>query len=345
MDAVESRNLRISADSPASIALPRDRQLEVANRARTIPTYRSLVWHWIKQAFRKPAASIHSPLPPVTGGQVGIRFGGHATICIRYDNLAIACDPMLGNWLKGIRRSIAPGLTPRDFLDTELILISHTHADHLHRPTLAQFPRSATVLVPPQAAHRVSRLGFARVVELRPGQSVQHRSVDISALPVRHGKKHSQTLAYMIRGNGPSVFFCGDSGYFPGFKKIGHLHRPDIAILPIGGYAPLSLRNQHMTPLDALYAFEDLQARTLIPIHYGSFALSYEHQTDPAHWLAELLREKALEQFVLCLQPGDSRVFVLPQPNLPASKQTHLITRANLPPHRSILSWTNEHIQ
>ena len=31
-----------------------------------------------------------------------------------------------------------------------------------------------------------------------------------------------------------------------------------------------------MSPLDALYAFEDLRARLLVPIHHGAFALSYE---------------------------------------------------------------------
>ena len=40
-------------------------------------------------------------------------------------------------------------------------------------------------------------------------------------------------------------------------RKIDALRkaRPDIALLPIGGFWPRSFRARHMSPLDALYAF------------------------------------------------------------------------------------------
>ena len=43
-----------------------------------------------------------------------------------------------------------------------------------------------------------------------------------------------------------------------------------------------------MSPLDALYAFEDLRARLLVPIHHGAFPLSYERLDEPVRWLIEL---------------------------------------------------------
>lgn len=292
----------------------RERMLTRAHRKRRGARYHSLVLHWLGRCFRRPRPAVVAPLPAVEPGQVGISFAGHASVLVRYANLTIACDPMLGRWVRGIKRAVQPGLSPADLGDVDLILISHAHADHLHRKTLSELPRSATVVVPPRTAHRVSDLGFARVVELEVGQSIQHRDVDVITAPVRHGDPDEvRALSYLIRGNGPSVYFCGDSGYFSGFADIGERLAPDIALLPVGGYAPHSFRERHMSPLDALYALEDLGARLMIPIHHGSFALSYEHLQEPSRWLAELVRERDLGAFVVELEPGESRVFVPPR--------------------------------
>lgn len=308
-------NEHSSPPSSPDFAL-REQELLAAHRTRRVPRYRSLVMHWLGRALRMPRRSMVAPLPTVMPGQVGISFAGHATVLIRYADRHIVCDPMLGNWVGGIKRAVMPGLSAADLHDVDLILISHGHADHLHRPTLARLPRSATVVVPPRTAHRVSDLGFARVVEISPGQSIQDHGVDIATAAVQHDAGPGyHALSYVIRGHGPSVYFCGDSGYFAGFGEIGRRYRPDIAILPIGGYAPLAFRKRHMSPLDALHALEDLGARIMIPIHHGAFALSYEELEEPGRWLGELVRERKLEHFVVELEPGESRVFVPPRPD------------------------------
>lgn len=300
---------RTGHDSPTR----REAELRSLNRRRRIVRHRSVLLSWMGGWLRRARRAQVEPLPAVVSQQVGICFAGHATALVRYPGLDIACDPMLGNRVKGVRRAVRPGLSPADLQDVGLVLISHAHADHLHRPTLAQVPRSATLVLPPRSARLVSDMGFARVVELGVGQSVRHGGVDIYTAPARHGDHDHPALSYVMRGDGPSVYFCGDSGYFSGFAEIGRRFRPDIALLPIGGYAPLSFRARHMTPLDALYAFEDLQARIMIPIHYGAFALSYESLDDPGRWLSQLIRERELEGFVIELAAGQSRVFVPPR--------------------------------
>lgn len=291
----------------------REAELERAHRDRDVPRHRSLVLEWMRQWLRRQERPAVEPLPEVAGNQVSITYAGHACTLIRYRNLSIVTDPMLGNWVGGIKRQIAPGLSPAELQDVNLILLSHAHRDHLHRATLAQLPRSATVVVPPRTAHRISDLGFARVVELGVGQSLQHRRVDVATTAVRHtGRGAERPVAYVIRGDGPSVFFCGDSAYFSGFADVGRRYRPDVALLPISGYWPRAFRREHMSPLDALHAFEDLQARIMVPIHHGVFTLSYELRHDPSRWLAELVRERDLDRHVVALEPGSSRVFAPP---------------------------------
>lgn len=294
------------------IAKERRRELSQAHREYRVKRYRSLLMHWMGRWLRRPKRAHVTPLPSVVPGQVGISFSGHATVLLRYASRNIVCDPMLGKWVKGVKRAVMPGLTPADLHDVDIILISHGHQDHLHRPTLAAMPKSATVILPPRTAQLVSDLGFARVVELSPDQSIQDHGVDISTAQVRHGGDASMTMSYVIRGDGPSVYFCGDSGYFSGFADIGAKYAPDIALLPIGGYAPLSFRDRHMSPLDALYALEDLGSRIMIPIHHGAFSLSYERLDEPIRWLAQLVEERDLQDFVVPLEPGESRIFVPP---------------------------------
>jgi len=181
-----------------------------------------LVGHWLGAWFRAPRAAQHQPVPPVGEGQLAITFGGHATVLARYHKLAIAFDPMLGRWVGGVRRAVEPGLAPGDFSDVGLILISHRHADHLHIPTLRRMPRTATIVVPAGAAAWVSSLGFARVVELQPGADLELRGIQVVAAATSHGEGDlARGLSYVIRGGGPSVYVCGDSGYFSGFADVG----------------------------------------------------------------------------------------------------------------------------
>lgn len=261
--------------------------------------------------MRRPKRAQIAPLPTVAANQVGISFAGHSSILVRYPGLTIACDPMLGRQLGFARRECEPGLSPAEFEDVGLVLISHGKADHLHRKTLAALPRSATIVVPPRTASAVSDFGFARVVELAVGQSFELAGVGIYACAAR--RDDGPVLSYAIRGPGPSVYFCGDSGYFSGFAEVGERHRPDIALLPIGGYAPRSFRARHMSPADAIYAFEDLGARVMIPIHHSAFALSYESLEDPLRWLEHIVAERDLGRNVIALAPGESRLFVPPR--------------------------------
>ena len=90
----------------------------------------------------------------------------------------------------------------------------------------------------------------------------------------------------------PCIYVAGDTGYFSGFAEIGRRFHPDVALLPIAGYEPAAFREEHLSPLDALYAFEDLGARVLVPTSYGSFPLSYERLDAPLAWLRQLARER-----------------------------------------------------
>jgi L-ascorbate metabolism protein UlaG (beta-lactamase superfamily) len=294
----------------------RKAELDRLHRQVRVARTPSLIGSWAASWFRPPRPAYNEPLPRVGTGQVAITFGGHATALVRYRSATIVVDPMLGRWVGGVHRAIAPGLAPGELADVNVVIISHAHVDHLHLPTLARVPRSATIVVPRGCAARVSPLGFARVIELSTGADLALEGVRVAACRVAHGGEDDElarTNAYVLVGDGPSVYVCADGAYGPGFEEAGRDHAPDLALLPIGGFLPLSFRARHMSPLDALYAFEDLRARLLVPIHHGAFALSYERLGEPARWLRELVRDRDLDAHVRVLDPGESEVFSSPR--------------------------------
>jgi L-ascorbate metabolism protein UlaG (beta-lactamase superfamily) len=104
--------------------------------------------------------------------------------------------------------------------------------------------------------------------------------------------------------DGRTIFHCGDTAFFPGFREIGEHHDIDVALLPIGAYDAPTGREVHMNPEEAIRAFLELKARTLVPMHYGSFRLGYEPLNEPLERLVAAARAHGIEDRVQVLTEG-----------------------------------------
>jgi L-ascorbate metabolism protein UlaG (beta-lactamase superfamily) len=262
----------------------------------------------------RPTQAVRPLRVPHPAAGLSVSFVGHATAMLTTPQARVLTDPLLVNFLLGLRRAEAAVLHPEDAAEVNLILVSHAHHDHLHRPSLRQLPRAATIVVPPRCADLVEGEGFARVVVLEPGEELVHRDLTITAVAARHDGARGLSgwrgaVGYVARSGGVSVYFAGDTAYFSGFEEIGRRLHPQVALLPIAGYEPLAMRETHMSPLDALYAFEDLGAEVLIPISHGSFPLGYEPLDEPLHWLEEAARERQLGERLMVLHHGETSTF------------------------------------
>jgi L-ascorbate metabolism protein UlaG (beta-lactamase superfamily) len=81
----------------------------------------------------------------------------------------------------------------------------------------------------------------------------------------------------VIRFDGTSVYFAGDTCVFGDMELIARLYRPDVAVLPIGDWYT-------MGPEQAALALELLGNPRCVPGHWGTFPLL----TGTADRLAEL---------------------------------------------------------
>src|SRR6185295_18401184 len=126
-----------------------------------------------------------------------------------YFHTRILTDPCFAGSLYGLRRA-RPAVLPSGALEgLDVILISHAHADHLHLPSLERLDRGATVVLPGRV-RAVEALGFRRVVELAPGQSMRAGSLEVTASAARHhvglvGGRGAR--GYLLKGEGPSIYF------------------------------------------------------------------------------------------------------------------------------------------
>lgn len=291
---------------------------------------------------------------------------GHSTFLIQLGGLNIVTDPVWAGQMAFQRRLAPPGVPIGDMPPVDVVLVSHSHYDHLHIPSLRKLNGPKRLLVPAGLSSKLRLKGFFDVDELNWWESARIGDVRFTFVPAQHwtrrtpwdmnrshwggwvmepvaeqpetaratkadsgrpalaGESGRSALAgdsgrlaparesdrsalagdsdrsVLPTDNGrsalagdsdwsapaassgrpvvsrnPTLYFAGDSGYFRGFREIGRRFAIDVAMMPIGAYDPeWFMGPQHVTPEEALQAFEDTGAGLFVPMHYGAFKLA-----------------------------------------------------------------------
>jgi L-ascorbate metabolism protein UlaG (beta-lactamase superfamily) len=256
-------------------------------------------------------------------GELGVTFIGHSSFLLQIGGKNILVDPNFARWIFVLKRLRRPGLKLRELPAIDAVLVSHAHFDHLHRPSLraiAWLTRRKTgkrpaIIVPRHVRDLVSDLGYGRIIELDWWQSFQLGNVEVTHVPSRHwGARivrdvHRGYGGYVVRSGAQSIYHAGDTAYFDGFHEIGERLKPQVALLPIGAYHPDSFRRVHTSPEDAVQAFLDLGARWMVPMHYGTFRLSYEPVDEPVERLKADAKRRGIERQICVLEEGVTKFF------------------------------------
>ena len=275
----------------------------------------------------------HSAITPRTGdthrprlvanGELGVTFIGHAAFFVQMGGQSVTIDPNFARWLFLLKRLRKPGLRISDLPPLDLVLVTHAHFDHLHRPSLRAIVnhtrrltgRAPALIVPHHVFDLVSDLGFEEIIELEWWNHWRRGGLTVTHVPSRHWgarilkDSHRGYGGYVLHSEKHSLYHAGDTAYFSGFREIGHRLSPEVALLPIGAYNPEQFRNVHASPADATRAFLDLNARWMVPMHYGSFRLSHEPIDEPLQLLEKEARKAGIKDRVVVLEEGVTRFF------------------------------------
>jgi len=254
-------------------------------------------------------------LPELSGSQLGITWIGHASFLIQTPEHAVLIDPNWAKWLKVVKRLKEPGLEIHELPAIDLVLVSHAHFDHLDKKSLRAVASDQPIVVPEHVGGLVHGLGFKLVHELKRWESIEMGSLRITLTPAQHWgarvlhDRHRGFGGFLIEYAGRTIYHCGDSAWFEGFREIGEKGPIDIALLPIGAYDAPTGRDVHMNPEEALLAFQALRAGIMIPMHYGTFRLGFEPMGEPPDRLLSHARSLGIDDRIRILKEGETAIF------------------------------------
>jgi L-ascorbate metabolism protein UlaG (beta-lactamase superfamily) len=201
-----------------------------------------------------------------------ITWYGHACVELRTaGGRTVLIDPWFGN-----------PRSPRSAADVsacDLLLVTHGHDDHLGDAlSIASRLRPAWPCIHEMSLWLARRLpgGSDQVIGMNKGGTVEAAGLRVTMTRADHSAGNwdgsAETTLYLGEPagfvieleDGYRVYHAGDTEAFGDMALIRELHRPDLALLPIGGHYT-------MDPAGAAMAVELLGVRDVMPIHYGTF--------------------------------------------------------------------------
>ena len=221
---------------------------------------------------------------------------GHSSYFMRVKGKNFLIDPVFsGNAapisfmvkaFKGSNEYKADDMPPIDYL-----ILTHDHYDHLDYKTIRKLKSKVeNVYCSLGVSSHLKHWGYPenKIKELDWWQSeTLGDDLKLTAAPARHfsgrGIKRNQTLwsSFILESTDHKLFLGGDSGYDMHFKEIGDKHGPfDVAILESGQYNTM-WPYIHMMPEETVQAAVDLNAKALLPVHWGKFTLAMHAWDDP----------------------------------------------------------------
>jgi L-ascorbate metabolism protein UlaG (beta-lactamase superfamily) len=209
-----------------------------------------------------------------SNGELIIHFLGHGSMYFEYNKLMVFIDP----FSKVADYSILP--------KADLILVTHTHHDHLDSGAIVSVWKSNTKLMyTAECARALPLNGQARL--LKNGDVTSFEQIKIEAVPAYNivGKRPDGNLfhpkgegnGYILTFGNTRLYIAGDTENIPEMKTFGAI---DIAFLPMN--LPYT-----MTPEQMADAATMVNPKILYPYHFG--------ETDVNKLVALLSSNKSIE--------------------------------------------------
>lgn len=216
---------------------------------------------------------------------------GHAAFKIEIAEKIVLVDP----WLNG---NPASPVKASDITKADVVYVTHDHGDHLGDAIDICRRTDATFAATFELGTYAEEANVKRVVGLNIGGSAEVEGIKLSIVQAFHTASRGAPTGVIIEGEGKTVYHAGDTGLFGDMRLIGEIYKPDVALIPIGGYYTMGAK-------EAAEAVRLIKPKAAIPMHYGTFPVLARSADE----FVESVREKTLEVKVVVLKPGESYQF------------------------------------
>lgn len=228
---------------------------------------------------------------------------GHSSYYFTLNGQSYLVDPVLSKYASPVMGSNKAFKHTYEYKVSDLpaidfLLITHDHFDHLDYETILGIKTKVKkVICGLGVGEHFEYWGYdlSKITEL-DWYEVAHfdHSINIAATPVRHfsgrslKKNSSLFCSYVLQSGDKTLFIGGDSGYDAHLKLIGDLYGPfDLAILENGQYNE-AWPYIHAMPTETAQIIKDINAKAILPVHTGKFALAMHHWAEPLDHVANL---------------------------------------------------------
>jgi len=192
--------------------------------------------------------------------------------------------------------------TTHDKVDCDIICVTHGHSDHLGDAVDIARRTGAVIASILEMSNYVERVGV-KSVGFNLGGTAKIRDTSITMVPAFHsssigapGLEFSAAMAVgLVIESGKTVYHAGDTSVFGDMKLIRDLYKPDVAMLPIGGFFT-------MDPEQAAMAVSLVKPKIALPMHYGTWP---PIEQDPKEF-ERLVKKSSPKTRVVILKPGES---------------------------------------
>ena len=199
---------------------------------------------------------------------VKVTWLGHATVLVETaKGTTLLIDPFIEHNPKYPRGFALPE-------KIDYVLLTHGHGDHISDAAPVAERTGSPVVAIYELADFVSRQGEVKTIGMNLGGTVQLDDVAATMVEAKHsaGAQDDKGTHYvgvaagyvLTIEDGPVLYHAGDTAVFGDMRLIGELYQPEIAMLPIGGHYT-------MGPREAAVAVQFLGAKTVLPLHWGTF--------------------------------------------------------------------------
>ena len=249
-----------------------------------------------------------------------IRFIRHATLVLEMGTVRVLVDPMLGPAGTAPAVPNTPNAKPNPLVElpfgddelsgligsTDVVLVTHTHADHWDGRAQEVIPEETPILCQPEDEGKISGAGFLGVSPV--ASELDWNGLRFARTGGRHGTgeigaQMAPVSGFVVRAeDSPSLYVAGDTIWCDEVDEALRTHRPDVVVVNAGAAQFLEGDPITMTAEDVAKVCQTAPEARVIAVHMEAI----NHCLLTRHELAEFLDEQGLAGRVEIPADGES---------------------------------------
>ena len=162
---------------------------------------------------------------------------------------------------------IDPFKINKNYIDADIIFITHDHYDHYSEEDIDKvINENTTIIIPDELLTKLLRKGINKnaIITVEPNKNYMVQGIKFETISAYNTNKtfhpkENGWVGYIIIINGIRYYIAGDTDITEENKQV----KCDVAFVPVGGTYTMDFK-------EAASLINEIKPKIAIPIHYGS---------------------------------------------------------------------------